>query len=82
LEQRDPSAHGRILARLFRVSQGNLGDVEAVGGNVSALRIHYGPGYRVYLTRRGREIVFLLCGGDKSTQRRDIKRAKELAEEV
>ncbi len=82
LESKDEDAYGRIVGRLDRVAQGNLGDIRPVGGNVSELRVHYGPGYRIYLSRRGREVVFLLCGGDKSTQRRDIKRAMELAQEV
>ncbi len=82
LESKDEDAYGRIVGRLDRVAQGNLGDIRPVGGNVSELRVHYGPGYRIYLSRRGREVVFLLCGGDKSSQRRDIKRAMELAQEV
>lgn len=57
---------------------GNPGDVEPVGEGVSELRIHYGPGYRVYFTRRSPTLIVLLCGGDKSTQAKDIKAAKAL----
>lgn len=76
---RDLNAQLRIGARIRRVSLGNLGDVKPVGEGVSALRIPYGPGYRVYLTRRGETVIILLAGGDKSSQRRDIARAKQLA---
>jgi len=65
--------------RLDRVALGNLGDVRAVGGGLSELRIDHGPGYRVYLTQRGPILVILLCGGDKSSQERDIRRAAQLA---
>ena len=78
----DQRARGRIVARLARASLGNLGDARSVGGGVSELRIDYGPGYRVYFTRAGRRVVLLLCGGDKSTQERDIVRAKALAQEL
>ncbi len=60
---------------------GNLGDCKPVGDGVSELRIDYGPGYRVYFARRGEVVILLLIGGDKSTQQRDIKKAKELNEE-
>jgi putative addiction module killer protein len=79
---RDLRARGRILSRMARVSLGNLGDAKSVGDSVSELRVDYGPGYRVYFTRRGRRIVLLLCGGDKSSQDRDIARAKTLAKEL
>lgn len=68
--------------RLRRVSIGNLGDAEPVGGGVSELRIDQGPGYRVYFTRRRLEVVILLCGGDKRTQAADIKRAQKMAAEL
>ena len=58
---------------------GNFGDVEPAGDGVSELRIDFGPGYRVYFLQRGKSLIFLLCGGDKKTQRRDIERAKKLA---
>lgn len=79
---RDLRARGRITARVVRVSLGNLGDAKSVGDGVSELRIDYGPGYRVYFTQRGRRVVLLLCGGDKSTQKRDVARAKTLAKEL
>lgn len=69
----------RIAIRLARVEAGLTGDAEPVGQGVSELRLHFGPGYRVYFARHGDELIWLLCGGDKSTQPRDIKRAKELA---
>jgi putative addiction module killer protein len=78
----DARAKARIAARIQRATLGNLGDVESVGGGVSEMRIEYGPGYRVYFVTRKRELIVLLCGGDKSSQRRDIRRAKKLAEEV
>lgn len=74
---RDNQARLRINARLLRMEAGNMGDTAPVGEGVSELRIHYGPGYRVYFVQRGS--VILLCGGDKSTQPRDIKRAKQMA---
>jgi putative addiction module killer protein len=79
---RDRQARARITARIRRLSLGNPGDVKPVGGGVSEMRIDYGPGYRVYFVGRGDMIVILLCGGDKRTQDRDIKRAIELAREV
>jgi putative addiction module killer protein len=69
-----------IAARLDRLSQGHAGDAAPVGEGISELRIHYGPGYRVYFKRHGKMIVLLLCGGDKSSQAKDIKTAKRLAE--
>ena len=78
-----PCAMGKpahpINARIRRLSLGNPGDVKPVGEGVSELRIDYGPGYRVYFTHRGREVVILLAGGDKRTQERDIRAALELA---
>lgn len=79
---KDRRAVARINARVRRVSAGNLGDVEPVGDGVSELRIFYGPGYRLYFIRQGRAIIVLLCGGDKSTQARDIEQAKALAREL
>jgi putative addiction module killer protein len=79
---RDHEARARITARIRRLSLGNPGDVKPVGGGVSELRIDYGPGYRVYFVQRGNTLVVLLCGGDKRTQDRDIKRAIALAEDI
>jgi putative addiction module killer protein len=66
-----------VLARLARVRHGNLGDRKSVGEGVSELRVDYGPGYRVYLGQKGQTLVVLLCGGDKRTQDRDIRLAKQ-----
>lgn len=79
---RDRQVARRIQARIDRVEDGNLGDHKAVGEGVSELRIHHGPGYRVYFTWRGCQIVILLAGGDKSTQPRDIQLAQELARQL
>jgi putative addiction module killer protein len=76
---RDLQARARVQARIERLAAGNPGDVEPVGEGVSELRINYGPGYRVYFKMRGRELIILLAGGDKSTQARDIKTALSLA---
>lgn len=69
---RDVRARAQIVVRLNRVRQGNLGDYRAVGQGVSELRISHGPGYRVYFGRQGNTLVIILCGGDKSSQERDI----------
>lgn len=76
---RDVQGRARILVRIERLASGNPGDVKPVGEGVSELRIDTGPGYRVYFTKRGREIVILLAGGDKSSQPTDIKTALRLA---
>lgn len=78
----DPRARARINARIRRAEQGNLGDCDPVGEGVSEMRIHYGPGYRVYFIQQGMEIIVLLGGGDKSTQAKDIKAALGLAKQV
>ena len=74
---RDSQARARIKVRLARLEAGNLGDHKAIGDGLSELRIDHGPGYRIYLARRGVTLVVLFSGGDKRTQSADIKRAKE-----
>ena len=76
---KDERARALIASRLDRLAWGHAGDAEPVGDGVSELRIHHGPGYRVYFTRRGQQIVVLLCGGDKGSQQRDVSLAKRLA---
>jgi len=76
---RDDRAVAKILERVKRLAEGNPGDVKPAGEGVSEMRIDYGPGYRVYFKDTGREIIILLCGGDKSTQQSDINEAKKIA---
>ncbi len=76
---RDRRARERIVARLLRLQLGQFGDVKTVGDGISELRIDYGPGYRIYFKQQGLELILLLIGGDKSTQARDISRAKDIA---
>lgn len=76
---KDKVGLARIIHRIRSAEHGNFGDCEPVGEGVSEMRIHVGPGYRVYYTRRGQVIYLLLLGGDKSSQKRDIKRAIEMA---
>ena len=75
---KDAKGKARIVARIRAVELGNLGNIKSVGDGISEMRIHYGPGYRVYFTRRGRLLILRLIGGDKSSQKRDIKKAKAL----
>ncbi len=79
---RDRQAKSRILVRIRRMSLGLIGDAKSVGGGVSELRIPYGPGYRVYFCKRGKQVVVLLAGGDKGSQSRDIRKAQSLAKEI
>ena len=79
---KDRQAKRIIIARLDRVAYGLLGDVKSLGDGVSELRINYGPGYRLYCKQQGNVLIILLCGGNKSSQQEDIKKAKELAKEV
>lgn len=76
---RDTRARARVLVRIERLAGGNPGDVASVGEGVSELRIHYGPGYRIYYKQRGEELIVLLAGGDKGSQTKDIKAALALA---
>ncbi|MCK9990471.1 MAG: type II toxin-antitoxin system RelE/ParE family toxin [Rugosibacter sp.] len=79
---RDTQALARIKMRIRRAEEGNFGDCKPVGEGVSEMRIHHGPGYRVYFAQRGMEVVILLAGGEKSSQAKDIKAALKLAREL
>jgi putative addiction module killer protein len=79
---KDKRAQVRIAARLRQAESGNLGDWQPTEGDLSEMRVHYGPGYRLYFVRRGRVIIVILSGGDKSTQKRDIRRALKLSSEL
>lgn len=79
---RDKTTQARILDRVYRLSDGNFGDCKSVGDGVSELRLAFGPGYRIYYTLRGNVLVILLVGGDKSTQTKDIAKAKQLVKEL
>ncbi|WP_028621723.1 type II toxin-antitoxin system RelE/ParE family toxin [Pseudomonas sp. Ant30-3] len=75
----DSRARMRIQVRIDRMAEGNFGDVKAIGESLSEARIDYGPGYRIYFMQQGRQLVILLCGGDKNSQARDIKQARLIA---
>jgi putative addiction module killer protein len=79
---RDKRAQARIAARLRLAEAGNLGDWKPVGGEVSEMRVDFGPGYRLHFTRRGRLLIVILAGGDKSSQARDIRRAQRIVKEL
>jgi putative addiction module killer protein len=76
---RDRQGRAKILARIDRLEEGNPGKTRSVGAGVVEMKIDFGPGYRVYFVQRGDVVIVLLCGGDKSTQDKDIQRAKDLA---
>ena len=78
---RDSRAVARVTTAIERLQFGLMGDYKSVGGGVSEIRITYGPGYRLYYTMKGKKLIVLLCGGDKSDQKRDIKKAQKLKEE-
>ena len=82
VELRDIRARARIQARIDRLELGNVGDAKPVGEGVSEMRIDYGPGYRVYFSLRGSELIILLAGGDKSSQSKDIRKAMSLAKDL
>lgn len=79
---KDRKGASKVAARIARLQAGNFGDVKSVGGKVSELRVAFGPGYRVYFTRRGEQVIILLVGGDKGSQARDIKLAQDMAAEL
>ena len=79
---KDIRARARVLVRIERLAAGNPGNVKPVSEGVSELRIDYGPGYRVYFKKRGKELIILLAGGDKSTQSKDIRKALRLAQNL
>jgi putative addiction module killer protein len=79
---KDRGARARIQVRIDRAEDGNFGDHRSVGGGVSEMRLDYGPGYRIYYTIRGTELVILLAGGDKSTQDKDVIAAQDLARKI
>ncbi len=79
---KDQKGRARILFRITSAEHGNFGDCESVGDGVSEMRVHFGPGYRVYFTQEGRNVYLLLVGGDKGSQKRDIKQAKALWSEL
>jgi putative addiction module killer protein len=81
LQLKDERARALIASRLDRLAYGHPGDAAPVGGGISELRIHSGPGYRIYFQRRGGTVIVLLCGGDKASQAKDIKAAKRIAKE-
>ena len=78
----DRRAQVRIAARLRQAEAGNLGDWKSVGGEISEMRVNFGPGYRLYFTRRGSILIVMLAGGDKSSQAADIRRAKRILEQL
>ena len=79
---RDRRAQAHILVRIDRMEEGNFGDHRSVGGGVSELRVNVGQGYRIYYTVRQQSLVILLCGGDKASQRRDIRQAQQMARDI
>lgn len=79
---RDAKAKSKIAGRIARIELGLMGDVKSVGNGVSEVRVDFGPGYRLYYTQRGEHVIILLVGGDKSSQRRDIAKAKEMAAQI
>ena len=79
---KDRGATARIVARIKKIELGNLGETKQLKGNLCELKINYGPGYRMYYIKKGDLIILLIVGGDKSTQVRDIKKAKEILKEL
>lgn len=79
---KDRRGAAKIAARIVRLQAGNFGDAKALGGKVSELRVDFGPGYRVYFTRKGEAVIILLAGGDKASQVKDIRLARQMAAEI
>jgi putative addiction module killer protein len=79
---KDRRAAARVIVRIERLARGNSGDIKPVGSGISELRIDYGPGYRVYLARKDETVIILLCGGDKTSQQKDIAKAIKMAEHL
>ena len=78
IKLKDKTAVNRIMSRIYRMEQGNLGDVKTVGQNLFEMRLFFGSGYRIYYTINGETLVLLLCGGNKSTQKKDIEKTKKI----
>ena len=79
---KDKKARAKILVRIKRIQTGNMGTINSIGLNLLELKITYGPGYRIYFTRQKKSIIILLCGGDKSSQSTDIKKANSILKEL
>ena len=79
---RDPVGRARVIARIRSAEAGSFGDCEPVGDGITEMRIHCGPGYRIYFTRRGKALILLLVGGDKSSQKKDIKLARQMVKSL
>jgi putative addiction module killer protein len=82
LDLKDLKGKARIQARIDKLEFGHMGDCSTIESGLFELRVHYGPGYRVYFMKRGQEIIILLAGGDKSSQLKDIKLASKLSKEI
>jgi putative addiction module killer protein len=80
LRLKDPLGKARIIERIRSAERGNFGDVQSIGSGISEMRVHVGPGYRIYFVRTGPKEFVLLCGGRKREQKRDIAKAKEMAD--
>lgn len=79
---KDNTVVARIMSRIYRIEQGNFGDVKTIGKDLFEIRFFFGSGFRIYYTVQGKAIILLLCGGNKSTQKKDIEKAKQIIEEI
>ena len=79
---KDPKSRARLIIRTNRLKQGNFGDHKSLGGELFELRITFGPGYRIYYTVQGRQVVLLISGGDKTSQKKDISKAREILAQI